>query len=378
MAYEELAHLDLNFIITVSRESQVSVGVNTSPPRPSLKGKVVLDCVLVPPRHQAARPLAPHDSLSDLATVIESGLCVSQPEGIFEASKAQNAIPTNPQPQPADTKRQNEGEPSKEPILATSASLVTGNFLLARGSEGVLSAPQESTQIKDATSELGKKRSWGLVSPSEEAESFRAGKKQKRTTSMNLPVPGRTSIALSGSTEEYTLRPQATGRFSGSVSNSRPAMPLNDRQTDLVDFELLDIPESSSLPFQLASTSLGKDVTTDGTLDSSLYLPPGMKSIIDSMKTTLLAERSARLAIETRYEHEVELRFATEKRLVEEIEKRLKAEQSAKTLDTHVTPLTSTGTTMEKNTSDRRKFYRRGDAIQANVMNQQLPSSGPS
>lgn len=100
-------------------------------------------------------------------------------------------------------------------------------------------------------------------------------------TEMSRPAKRRRS----DQSEAFSSCPSEPTGPDGFSPRLQTMSGLSDTPVDIADFELLDVPQSSSLPYELASLSLGG---APGTLDGSLYLPPGMKYIIDSKLFTHL------------------------------------------------------------------------------------------
>lgn len=173
--------------------------------------------------------------------------------------------------------RARHGRPANKSVLETSPLPITVNTSIMARSESGLPTPepsQESIHIGD------------VVMPEAISEAADTTEKRRLPTSDGIDISRPTKRRRSDqsrASSPYDPTASANG-FSprlqtiGGLSDTS----LNPSLVDIADFELLDVPESSSLPYELASLSLGGVTSAARTLDGSLYLPPGMKYIIDS------------------------------------------------------------------------------------------------
>ncbi|KAI0702515.1 hypothetical protein BC835DRAFT_1303431 [Cytidiella melzeri] len=293
----------------------------------------VLDCVLLTPRRQSTpfsrtrpssecRPTRLARSRvgpSSASAVSANKSLASKANRTLNATKVRDAI--TPSQLAFTDKRKRDKDPQK-PSLAISAPPSGKKTEFRRSESGLptpVSSPGSVDMVNDWAQETASPVGRAAVDKGKEVAANGDDAVQPRS-SKRRKVQESTPPATSPVTTEL-VRPLPT---TGSITPASQTATV----TEHIDFQLLDILQTATLPWQPTSLEYASDNTT-GTYDEAIYLPPGMSYIIETMRSALQQERSARLKTETRYEREVGMRAAAEERLRQEVETHLDAQCEA-------------------------------------------------
>lgn len=182
---------------------------------------------------------------------------------------AQNAISTPAQP----LQKRKRGRPRK---IVPAQPLPEDEAIC---SKTMLPTPDVSTQSTLATDEVASQSSPEVgLRDVRKRLTIDSGSsrpvKRRRSKQGVLHSPLALSLSSNPRQVELPLSPLATDNASLSSAG--------EELSDVVDFELLDIPQFSSFPFvRMSRSAIASEYYEDKTFDKSIYLPPGMKYMVE-------------------------------------------------------------------------------------------------
>ncbi|OBZ78662.1 putative J domain-containing protein C63.13 [Grifola frondosa] len=301
-----------------------------------------LDCVLMTAPRKRKRLTEsengePSGSTQSQKTLHRNTFGVSQPKASQKSIAPRTSLPRS---QAAAGKRSSS---STKKSKGTAPNSTSSTIVLAETGEAVAGM-----------------RATGLLTPTPSASFIgRTGSRTSAQVKQNASVAhvdsfagsarknkgkGKSRIAEDEESDENAPRVQSS-RAAKRRRLSTPSLSLGDVLLDPpqdmddvqanepeqdVDFQMLDMPELVSFPW----VPVGRSPTDDQSSlspESSLYVPPGVSQLIETMKRALDMQTSARRKAENRHAEEMQRRIDAERaaaRLAEENEQ-LEAERSA-------------------------------------------------